>query len=79
MKKQTSCMLLLMFAITLTGCKPTEPQRSQEGASTPPSGSGIVDVMTQKSKIEAGKRAAEKVRQIDQEQQRELNQIMGGE
>jgi Spy/CpxP family protein refolding chaperone len=60
--------------LAAAGCKPaqgpSEPPAAQQGA-------GVIDTMTQKSKIEAGKRTAAKVREIGEEQQRDLEQVMG--
>lgn len=63
------------LGVALLGCKPAE------GPSQPSpvqqQGSGVIDAMTQKSKVEAGKRAAAKVREVGEEQQKDLDQIMG--
>lgn len=60
----------------LTGCKPAaSPQVNP--AQQPSQGAGIVDTMTQKSKTNAGRCTADKVRQIGAEQQRDLEQVMG--
>lgn len=60
----------------LMGCKPAaSPQANPP--EQPSRGAGIVDTMTQKSKIDAGRRTADKVRQIGAEQQRDLEQVMG--
>ena len=43
----------------------------------PDSGSGVIDAMTQKSKTDAARKAAEQIREIDEERDRELESSMG--
>lgn len=68
-------LAVLALGMALLGCKPAEgPSQS---APAQQQGSGIIDTMTQKSKVEAGKKAAAKVREVGEEQQKDLDQIMG--
>lgn len=74
--KRSKWLVLTALCAGLMGCKPaaSPPANSSE---RPSQGAGIVDTMTQKSKIDAGRRTADKVRQIGAEQQRDLEQVMG--
>ena len=62
--------------IMLAGCKP-DAGSSPRAPSQQQQGAGIIDTMTQKSKVDAGKRAAAKVREIGSEQQKDLDEVMG--
>lgn len=61
--------------VSIVGCKPAQGPSEQPAPAQ--QGAGVIDTMTQKSKIEAGKRAAAKVREVSDEQQRDLEQVMG--
>lgn len=63
------CLGILLIA----GCKPSEPQAGKK----PDSGSGVIDAMTQKSKTDAARKAAEQIREIDEERDREIESSMG--
>ncbi len=65
----------IAFISVACGCKP--PEGSSQSAPAPQQGTGVIDTMTQKSKVEAGKRTAAKVREVSAEQQRDLEQVMG--
>jgi len=72
--KWTAGMVIALIS-AVAGCKP--PEGTSQGATTQQQGAGVIDTMTQKSKVEAGKRTAAKVREISAEQQRDLEQVMG--
>jgi len=66
-------LCMAVVAVLLLGCKPAD----QGGSGGGQQGAGIIDTMTQKSKVDAGKRAAQQVRDIGEQQQQDLNEVMG--
>lgn len=68
MRFLTLCLGLLLIA----GCKPSEPQSGKKGG-----GSDIIDTMTQKNKADLGRRARDKIEEIDEERDRDIESAMG--
>lgn len=68
----------LVFVVALiiagAGCKPAPaPEASAESTG----GSSLADAVTQKNKLEAGKKAAAQIRQISAEQQQNMEEALG--
>lgn len=68
-------LLLTASAILLAGCG---QQASQPTSSGSASGSSVINTMTQKDKVDAGRRTADKVRAISAQQSEDLREV-GGE
>ncbi|OQA29190.1 MAG: hypothetical protein BWY59_00485 [Verrucomicrobia bacterium ADurb.Bin345] len=64
------CLGILLIA----GCKPSEPQAGKKAGD---GGSSVINAMTQKSKTDAARKAAEQIREIDEERDREIESSMG--
>ena len=70
-----TALLLAATAILFTGCgKPSTQPASTASAS----GSSVINTMTQKDKVDAGRRTADKVRAISAQQSENLQEV-GGE
>lgn len=67
--------LLLIAGLLLAGCG------KQAGTTTAPAeqsgGASVIDTMTQKSKVDAGRRTADKVREISAQQNADLQEVSG--
>ena len=84
-----SVIASLLVVVLLTGCKPcgggspatppavTSPAPSAAvQPSTPPAPAGILDAMTGKATMEAGQRAAQKIRAISRQEQQDLDKAL---
>ncbi len=84
-KSCLTAVALLSFTM-LTGCKPggganpamppaaTSPAPPAAVAPTKPA--GVVDVMTGKANMDAGRRAAQKIRAVSRQEQQDLDKAM---
>lgn len=75
MKQNVLAAILLatLLAAALSAC--SAEQRKEKGKAV---GDAIDTVVIQRPKVEAGVRAARKIRQISAEHQQDLNEISGG-
>lgn len=73
MKKVSLCLL----GLCLLGCNPPPAQNQQQPAQKSQA-QDIIETMTQKNKMDAGRRTAERVRQISAERNSNLREV-GGE
>ena len=65
---------LLIAAFLLAGCG---KQADKAPASGQSGSAGVIDTMTQKSKVDAGRRTADKVREISAQQNADLQEVSG--
>ena len=68
-------LLLAASAILLAGCGQPSGQAPSSGSA---GGSSVINTMTQKDKVDAGRRTADKVRAISAQQSENLKEV-GGE
>lgn len=69
-------LLTAMAALILAGCS---QGTGGAGETESEARNAVVDTITQGSKVEAGRRAADKVRAISAEQNRQLEEVGGAE
>lgn len=72
--------LVVVVALILAGagCKPASaPEAAGGSAGGGPAESSVMDAVTQKNKLEAGKKAAAQIRQISAEQQQNMEEALG--
>lgn len=67
--------------LLLLGCGPmTQSQQQQQQPKGQPMSAGeIVDTMTQRNALEAGRKAGDKLRAINAERQKDMDAVGGGE
>jgi len=65
---------MVVAAILLIGCKPAAEQKPAETEQQV--SASVIDTMTQKSTIDAGRRTANKVHQIEANRQKDFEELM---
>lgn len=73
MKK--SALLLVAGLLLAAGCG--DQARTTTAPSGQSGGAGVIDTMTQKSTVDAGRRTADKVREISAQQNADLQEVSG--